>query len=560
MRTLFFILGILAINTASAQQRTEAELRDIAAERLGMTTRSAASTIRLQKQDSQIAVYGNDDAFVVMARDSRHRPVLGYSYTKYDESNMPCGMKWWMEQAAKALAKAPTDESTTPEKAEYSVVAPFVNTLWNQTRPYNYSCPKEKLSDKDRCPTGCVATTMAQAMKYFGYPSSTDRTNVTYTVGSTEKNETMNATTYNWSSMKNSYRISELQISSEVKAVSQIMYNAGRAAAMQYTAEGSGTNDYLMALALTQVFKYDSLALHRYDRMFFNDKEWSSIIYSTLERKQPVLLGGSTVDEEGHEFLLCGVDADGLVYVNWGWGGEGDGYFDMMTPRYYSYTFSEYQSAVVGMRAQQTPDGQDKYQSMWVSDSINYMTAPDPDLLLMQTTEMYNYSLLDFNGSLDLTLQDKNNPAIVKHLNIFSTRMDGIGTIGSLYGFYFVEEDEGDDGDAIYHVDTIAVEGLRNVPAGIYRMYLTSNEDRDTERQAVRVPGGVQYATLKKLKDGTVLVSNDDVADIDVTYIRGRHDNNTASGERTYTVGGRQVNTHHPSLITIENGRKYISR
>ncbi len=42
-------------------------------------------------------------------------------------------------------------------------VGPLTLSTWNQGSPYNYFVP-------DNCPTGCVATTMAQVMYYWRHP------------------------------------------------------------------------------------------------------------------------------------------------------------------------------------------------------------------------------------------------------------------------------------------------------------------------------------------------------------------------------------------------------
>lgn len=560
MRRFFILLGtIIIVGPGQAQQRTEVELQQIAAERLGMTTRSAASTVRELQRNDQIAVWGNDGGFVVMACNKKYDAVKGYSYTMFDADNLPCGLKWWMEATTRALSDGSARKVSERTRASYSAVEPFITTAWDQGKPYNYKCPKEKLTSADRCLTGCVATAMAQAMRYYKYPASPNKTQATYYVGEKKKTATISASTvYDWAHMKDGYSEYDLQLSPAVEAVGTLMRDAGYASGMHYTTDGSGTNDFLMTLAMAQTFNYDSLALRRYDRQFYLDDEWQQIIYSALAKRQPVLFGGSTKDDDGHEFLLCGLDSEGKVYVNWGWSGDGNGYYDMDAPRYHSYSFSEYQSAVVGMKAQETSDKQDSYESIWISDSINYIVPDEPDTLYLQTTILYNYSLLDFNGSVDVTLVNKKNPALVHYLNLFCTEEKEIGTIGAFYGFYFIEEDE--DADT-YQVDTIAVGGLRNVPAGIYRMYLTSNEVRDTERQIVRVPGGTQYATLKKLEDGRILVSNDDVADIDPTGIVNEKTtmrNERLADGKVYGLSGQRMDGLKRHGIRIERGRKII--
>ena len=55
-------------------------------------------------------------------------------------------------------------------------------------------------------------------------------------------------------------------------------------------------------------------------------------IYRELHAGRPIIYGGTGYFPQGakaHEFIIDGCDSDGLVHVNWGWGGEADGYYDV---------------------------------------------------------------------------------------------------------------------------------------------------------------------------------------------------------------------------------------
>lgn len=59
-----------------------------------------------------------------------------------------------------------------------------------------------------------------------------------------------------------------------------------------------------------------------------------NVVYNELAAGRPVILNGfSRVNEKGeyeggHFFLCDGYDSDtGLFHINWGWGGEGNGYY-----------------------------------------------------------------------------------------------------------------------------------------------------------------------------------------------------------------------------------------
>ena len=49
-------------------------------------------------------------------------------------------------------------------------VTPLITTEWGQTSPYNDMCPE--YATGKRCKTSCVATAMAQIMRYHKYPTN----------------------------------------------------------------------------------------------------------------------------------------------------------------------------------------------------------------------------------------------------------------------------------------------------------------------------------------------------------------------------------------------------
>lgn len=492
-------------------------------------------------------VYGNDQGFVIMNRQGEGKAIIGYSHTKYDKSRLPEGLKWWMRMAEKSIQEQSGNIEPAINRASFSAVEPFMSSTWDQDKPYNYLCPKD---NGETCLTGCVATTLAQVLYYYKYPE-TAKGSGGYFIGEKQYKKDIN-TTYDWSNMKDSYQRTELRFSDHVQAVSALMRDCGYATYMDYSTDASGTSDFYIALALRENFRYDSLAIKYYDREYYNNEEWQNMVYSTLTKKMPVMYAGA--NEEGtsaHEFLLCGIDTDGLVYVNWGWGGTGDGFYDLGMLNYYGNEFNHSQTMVIGTKPQETPDATDKFESMWVADAIDY-AVEDEDVLKMSFLYLFNYSVLDFNGTIDLTLVNKANTSDVIYLNLIDTHEEGVGRIQPFYGYYFVDDEEEE-------IEPVYIDGLKGLAPGIYRMYLTAKEERDQQRQIVRNAKGTQYATLKKLNDGQILVSNDDVDDINTdiqttcaTYFKK---------EETYNIKGMRLGKNNNQLrkgIYIISGKKVI--
>lgn len=139
------------------------------------------------------------------------------------------------------------------------------------------------------------------------------------------------------------------------------------------------------------------------------------------------------------------------------------------------------------------------------------------------------------------------------YLNIEDTKDKNVGRVQPLWGFDFVDKETD-------KINPVQMEGFKELAPGIYRMYLTCKEKRDSQRQLIRSLGGVQYATLKKLNDGTLLVSNSDVDDID-TGIQTVHSAKTSYASNTlYNLKGQMIspNAKIQKGIYVVNGKKVI--
>ena len=113
--------------------------------------------------------------FVVASADDCTYPILGYSNGTFDANNIPPALKYMLNEYKKEMAyvlehntDTPATISLTANASERHAIAPLVTTKWNQSEPYNNLCPM--YDNQNRCVTGCVATAMAQVMKYHNWP------------------------------------------------------------------------------------------------------------------------------------------------------------------------------------------------------------------------------------------------------------------------------------------------------------------------------------------------------------------------------------------------------
>lgn len=335
--------GIAAIITMPlhARQLTPAEALARATDfRSGITiqstdSRAAENKLVMTKTDGDLTtIYvfegkGSDGFLIVAADDAAGKALLGYSDTgKFpSETEMPDNLRWWLGQYSAEIAMA-AKGLTTVSNAEgngvttaRSEIEPLVKTLWGQLSPYNEMCPE---INGAHCPTGCVATAMAQIMNYHKWPEKGVGSH-TYTPYDIKESLTVDFanTTYQWDKMLDRYDSESAQESKD--AVASLMYSCGVSVSMQYSTSGSGANYQSAAKSLVNYFDYDK-GIRVLNRDSYGYDEWVEIVYNELSQGRPVMYSG-TNEEGSHAFICDGYRADDYFHINWGWRGLSDGYF-----------------------------------------------------------------------------------------------------------------------------------------------------------------------------------------------------------------------------------------
>ncbi|GHV09943.1 hypothetical protein FACS1894162_1840 [Bacteroidia bacterium] len=345
-----FIIGIVAGN-GFAKQRTTAEALNEAqafVQSQPDLRSSASETLNRAETGLNTPYYyvfnrSNNTGFVIIAGDDRAKTVLGYSDNgHFDVENLPSNIKYWLgeyENQLQALAEGKimkVAESTPQFRADNnfrSSIAPLIQTQWDQNTPYNNLCPlvpNGKPNAGQKTITGCAATALAQIIKFHQYPTSYNFSN-SYTTTSLgiSINETFSGT-YDWANMINTY--DAYNYSSTVAqndAVAALMYHCGVAVDMDYNTGadgGSSASTFSPAAALTQKFDYDP-NLQYYSRDFYTEAEWVNLLKTDLNTGLPLLYGGQSNSNGGHQFICDGYDINDYFHFNWGWNGEFDGYY-----------------------------------------------------------------------------------------------------------------------------------------------------------------------------------------------------------------------------------------
>ncbi len=358
-----------------AEDISEEQARQIAVQFWGdstpSTARRAAASLLLtyQPEGSEFYVFNRPggDGWVIVAGNNGASPtILAYSDKgSFDYNKSPDATKTILTGYTKSIQDlrqsgiSESIPSKAPKRAAI-IVAPLLKTSWNQNTPYNNQCPTAD-EGGGRCPTGCVATAIAQIMNYWQWPKQGygKHTN-------TDNNETrdFSQSTYDWDNMLDSYSdYTEVQ----ANAVAQLMADVGCAMNMMYRSSESGTWAIDAAQALLRNFSYSG-ELHMHHMMDKKgikvnnltaeqgseiDEDDEALIRSELASKRPIYMGVSSRYKEKHAVVCDGYDADDYFHINFGWGSDADGFYRLLSMG----KFGEYVSSELITNIKPSPYG-----------------------------------------------------------------------------------------------------------------------------------------------------------------------------------------------------------
>lgn len=275
-----------------------------------------------------------DGGFIIVSGESETADVLGYSDNgafAYEE--IPDNFRAWLDACEAAVAgirsgavAGVADTGSFRAGKHPAAVEPLLGgIMWDQADPYNLLCP-EDTQNGGRSVTGCVATAMAQIMRYHKWPAKGKGTNsyTTETLG-INMSVSFSRSVYDWEHMTEKYDSSSTE--EERQAVALLMRDCGVSVSMDYTSRASGAQSSDVGIALPRYFNYDQ-NLQIYDREYFPEEVWLDMLRSEISAGRPVYYSGASIGG-GHAFVCDGYDANGLFHFNWGWSGMSNGYFDV---------------------------------------------------------------------------------------------------------------------------------------------------------------------------------------------------------------------------------------
>ena len=304
--------------------------------------------------------------FVVMSADNRAAPVLAFSEHDtfvLDESKFSSGLGNWVSYTKEYVKEirrvdkdvtvaqldqwqfCPIEEVVYPDDVPCEEggcqniserVEPLLATAWGQGNGYNNATPIIENCTTyigGHAPTGCVATAMAQVMRYYSFPAW-----------------------YNWATMP---VIASFPFNSAGEnELSRLMSDIGVNVNMGYACNASSATNEQIA----QTFVVDFGYAHA-DNIGYEGTGNYATVENNLRWGQPVIFhGGRRTGTwpfyefvDGHAWVGDGFNSyydcqDGFTYLyfhmNWGWNGSNNGWYAFNNFNPDGNTFN-YQSGVV---------------------------------------------------------------------------------------------------------------------------------------------------------------------------------------------------------------------
>lgn len=472
-------------------------------------------TVKSQKGIPAVYLFNKDgEGSLILSASDKALPILGYTENgTLDPDNLPPQLLAWLHEYANQIAWAEeepgmqeTREATFEYPLDWTYIAPLLKTKWDQGAPYNGELANYVYA------TGCVATAMAQIMKYHEWPERGHGSN-TYTdaFGNTYSMD-FGSEPFLWNEMLDSYK--GTYTPQEADAVAYLMKACGYSTDMNYSGS-SGTQVERAGVALITYFDYDG-SLEVIKRHQYTHTEWATILYNQLKNVGPVLYSGESLGGFAHAFVADGYDGNGYFHINWGWSGLADGYYslDALVPssqgtggsysptyNYGGYNFT--QGMIVNIKKEQTAMPFAPVGELTLLGNVS--GEIDGDVLTMTMTEANPGNLC--------------NNSLVTVSPVFGVCVENTSTGDITYieteEYYFGGEEATDlsfgPGSLMQPQFSLVIDLDSSLPANIYRVTLVwrPKDGEDTNWQNFIIANGCHdYLFISKEEGGEYEVEN----------------------------------------------------
>lgn len=379
---LGLLLALLAPWRAAAAPTTADQARAIVAHwlaqeaaplgsHLATTIASVTAHANTQGETAYYVVALDPAGFAIVAADDLVEPIVAFSSDgRYDSAPSPTNpigalverdlptrigrvrgklalapggeesraqQKWAMLAATPAKGAAQKITTLNDER-----VSPFIKSQWSQeTAPsggacYNYYTPPYSAGNANNYPCGCVATAMAQVMRYFTYPTvGVGTASFQIKVDRNWKNASLrggngSGGAYQWSNMV--LKPGSSTTATQCQAIGALTYDAGVAVYMQYATNGSASALWDSADSMVSVFKFAKCGYASLNAGSFTVTTIRAMMNPNLDAGYPLILGIGDTAGNGHAVVCDGYGFNATTayhHLNMGWGGLDDAWYNL---------------------------------------------------------------------------------------------------------------------------------------------------------------------------------------------------------------------------------------
>ena len=326
-KRLSIILLLLLVINISLPAGTDEEIKKLA------TMILETDEIQTKKSTSGFSIITSKHhkGFVIISKTEMSQ-VLGYSKeSDYNEEEIPPLIMEWLNKLEDKIrySKSSLRTSVKNNIEKRTSILPLIKTHWHQSSPYNDYAPV--ITDGNvKTAAGCVAIAGAQATYYWwkDNPQATLKDTPIYPYGAAPVTFSIpKGTSNNWELIKTEYNVDDTYESKD--AVARLCYVIGTTSYLNYA---SSTGGQIHEAAKAMSSQYDL----EYDILYHSNctqEQWDSLLYHEVSNGRPVICSGQS--SIGHAFILDGYDSEtNLYHFNFGWGGEGDGYYPVDDSEY----------------------------------------------------------------------------------------------------------------------------------------------------------------------------------------------------------------------------------
>lgn len=260
-----------------------------------------------------------DKGFVILSANDENDILVGYSPTgKVNPDSIP-------ELLSFLISKKTAPTSTSYIK-NATAIAPIITSKWHQASPYNNSVPQQ---NDEPCVVGCVGTAMSQLIRHHRYPlNPVGKASYFWATEMRNFEVDFSEYTFDYDNLLDDYLVGE-PTEDQIKAVNDLMFCCSASVEANWSTSITTADSSKVPEKLTTNFNY-SKDVARIDSQFFTIDEWTELLYSQLSKGLPVFISANKIGGSiGHAFICDGYDGNGFFHINWGWGGDLDGFYNI---------------------------------------------------------------------------------------------------------------------------------------------------------------------------------------------------------------------------------------